>query len=561
MHATDTSAPTLPPSTGLPWWRELTSYHWFVLIVAMLGWLFDTMDQQLFNLARAPAVADLMKDSSLKLEQKTVAGLTTMIFMIGWATGGLIFGVLGDRLGRVKTMVITILLYSLFTGLSAFSIGIWDFCFYRFLTGLGVGGEFAVGVSLVAEAMPERARAPALGWLQASSAVGNCMAAIISMVLGQLEAGGSLAGIAAWRYKFVIGTLPALLVIVIMRKLREPERWVQARAAAKKAKGREPSIRELFERPELKRNALVGLALGFSGVVGLWGIGFFSFDLMRSVLTPQFQAMGMPEQEIKGQLTKWVGVASLLQNIGGFFGIVAFTWFTQRVGRRLAFAVGYSLAAAATILTFSLFSSTDDIFWMIPLLGFCQLMVFGGFAIYFPELFPTRLRSTGISFCYNIGRYIAAIGPLTLGVLADYVYGHLNSIDPSLSFRYAGVTMCVVFGIGLGALIWAPETKGQPLPEDPLPPPNEDDFDLPTPEWLALHNGSLRRGPNGAVWLILLNGHPEYRLTAMPAKGRFMCAIVQTVNGKRLDKEGQLYNSMEDAIIGGLEHLKIRFGW
>ena len=144
------------------WYHELNRYHWFVLIVAALGWLFDTMDQQLFNLARVPAMTELLAPApGVAPDPKDVGfygGIATSIFLIGWATGGLVFGVLGDRIGRVKTMLWTILLYSLFTGLSAFSVGFWDFALYRFLTGLGVGGEFAVGVSLVAEVMPDRAR-------------------------------------------------------------------------------------------------------------------------------------------------------------------------------------------------------------------------------------------------------------------------------------------------------------------------------------------------------------------------------------------------------------------
>ena len=193
-----------PPSTddgsttfSGPWYKELNSYHWFVFVVAALGWLFDTMDQQLFTLARPLAMIDLIqmepaeppaanpgeseadhsqrlvtwekqRTDELNAKRKEYGGYATSIFLIGWATGGLIFGVLGDRWGRVKTMLITIVVYSIFTGISAFSRNFWEFCFWRFLTGLGVGGEFAVGVSLVAEVMPSRARPHALGLLQAT---------------------------------------------------------------------------------------------------------------------------------------------------------------------------------------------------------------------------------------------------------------------------------------------------------------------------------------------------------------------------------------------------------
>ena len=152
---------TVIPNDGQPWWTGMTRYHWFVLVVAALGWLFDCLDQQLFNLARKPAMETLLAVGGAAADPKDVAyygGLATCIFLLGWATGGLIFGVVGDRYGRAKTMMITIVIYSLCTGLSALSTGFWDFAFYRFITGLGVGGEFAVGVALVAEVMPDRAR-------------------------------------------------------------------------------------------------------------------------------------------------------------------------------------------------------------------------------------------------------------------------------------------------------------------------------------------------------------------------------------------------------------------
>jgi MFS family permease len=442
-----------------PWWRELTRYHWFVLVVAALGWIFDTMDQQLFNLARMPALTDLLHTSPGDPQVKHMAGITTMIFMIGWATGGIVFGVMGDRIGRAKTMALTILLYSLFTGWSAFSYGVWDFTTYRFLTGLGVGGEFAVGVALVAEVMPERARTPALGWLQASSALGNITAALINMLLGYLQETNVI--VTAWPTMFIIGALPAFLVVFIMIRLKEPERWTalvrHGGAAAKRG-----SYVELFGDRRWRRNALAGLALAFAGVVGLWGIGFFAFDFVRVVFRPLLVAQGLPPEVVNGKLTFWAGVVSLMLNVGAFFGVYAFSRVAQVTGRKPAFALGFILAMLSTIFTFRFLSDFIDVFWMIPLMGFCQLSVFGGYAIYFPELFPTRLRSTGTSFCYNVGRYIAAIGPLFLGLLTSEVY---QGLGDERGFRYAGITMCAVFLIGLLALPFAPETKGQPLPE------------------------------------------------------------------------------------------------
>jgi MFS family permease len=444
-----------PSADGQRWWRELNGYHWFVFVVAALGWLFDTMDQQLFNLARAPAIAELLGESGRDV--KFWSGLATMIFMIGWATGGIVFGVLGDRIGRAKTMVMTILLYSMFTGFSALSVGVYDFALYRFLTGLGVGGEFAVGVALVAEVMPDRARLPALGWLQALSAVGNITAALIAMALGELKTGGMIAS--TWRSMFVVGVVPALLAVLVMRRLKEPERWLRLAKGERKKLG---SYSELFGDRRWRRNAIVGLLIASAGVIGLWGIGFFVFDLIRAVLTESFKKQQIPLDELEGKVTFWVGISSLLLNGGAFFGIHAFSLLTARIGRRPTFAIAFLAALLSTALTFWFIQDFVDIFWMVPLMGSCQLSLFGGYAIYFPELFPTRLRSTGTSFCYNVGRYVASVGPLSLGVLASSVFGHHGTV---MSWRLAGVTMCSFFVLGLAAIPFAPETKGQPLPE------------------------------------------------------------------------------------------------
>jgi MFS family permease len=576
MHGFDDLPPTdaVQYSAG-SWYKELSRYHWFVLIVAALGWLFDTMDQQLFNLARVPAMKELLAPApGIAAAQGDVdfyAGISTCIFLVGWAAGGLGFGILGDKVGRAKTMLWTILIYSAFTGLSALSRGFWDFAAYRFLTGLGVGGEFAVGVSLVAEVMPSRARPFALGLLQALSAVGNIAAAVISIVLTDMEYSGQVGS--AWRIMFVVGTLPALLAVAIRRRLKEPERWnALTDEEMKKKLG---SYSEMFSTSPWNRHAIIGMLLAFSGVVGLWGIGFFSIDLTRSVFNKKLEidarsqhehekdrefiralvltdasldgvdakkipapsallglepndkvpealfaailklrenkeratlksvmatgelqttasgsgkeerfaayldAGGAPPVEtdiathaeritnrarsIRYWLGVYAGITSIMLNLGAFFGIYGFTYLTHSVGRRPALAVSYVAALLSTALVFSSLREFHQIYWMIPLMGFCQLSLFGGFAIYFPELFPTHLRSTGTSFCYNVGRFVAASGPFALGLLTTEVFTVTRGFDEPM--RWAGVTMCSVFLIGLVVLPFAPETKGRPLPE------------------------------------------------------------------------------------------------
>jgi MFS family permease len=200
--------------------------------------------------------------------------------------------------------------------------------------------------------------------------------------------------------------------------------------------------------------------MAFAGVVGLWGIGFFSVDLFRSVFTKQFQAANMPADEITKQVSFWISMTLILQNVGGFLGIWAFSRVTPLIGRKPAFAVSFVLAMLSTAWVFGTMNDRSQIFWMIPLMGFCQLSLFGGYAIYFPELFPTRLRSTGTSFCYNVGRFVAAIGPFTFGYLTSTVFA-----DQPEPMRYAGVAMCGIFLLGLVVLPFAPETNGRALPE------------------------------------------------------------------------------------------------
>ena len=183
--------------------------HWWILVVAVLGWLFDAMDQRLFILARTPALRDLMPGLDAD-RLPTFAGWATGLFIAGWATGGLLFGLLGDRYGRVRTMTWTILVYSVFTGLSGLARSWPEFALYRFLCGMGIGGEYAAGVALVAETMPARARPFALGLVQAFSSVGAIIGSGLSLLVGPQTTMGQTAG---WRVLFWFGVIPSLLVV------------------------------------------------------------------------------------------------------------------------------------------------------------------------------------------------------------------------------------------------------------------------------------------------------------------------------------------------------------
>ena len=201
--------------------------------------------------------------------------------------------------------------------------------------------------------------------------------------------------------------------------------------------------------------------MAFAGVVGLWAIAFYTMDLLGNVLNKCFvEAGNMTAQEVDGAVAFWKGITSMMLNLGAFLGMYSFGIVTQRLGRKPTFALAFLAAALSTAAVFTFLKDFHQIFWMVPLMGFCQLSLFAGYAIYLPELFPPT-RSTGTSFCYNVGRFVAAIGPAFLGLLTSEVF--YNKGNEAL--RYAGLTMCAVYLIGLLALPFAPETKGKPLPE------------------------------------------------------------------------------------------------
>ena len=469
--ASDAPAPApTGPRTGWASLKDLTPYHWFVFIVCCLAWDLDCMDQQLFVLARDPALSALMQKPVSDPAVGEMGTWATAVFLFGWGLGGIGFGVMGDRLGRVKTLTTTIGLYALFTGLSALSVSEWDFMAYRLMTGVGVGGAFASAVVLLAETVPDNARPYALGLFQASSVFGNCTAALINIYLGSLQKQGAFPPdqwLTPWKVMFLIGILPGILLVVVQFTLREPDKWVAMRAA--EATGARPSpwkaffgtLTGIFTTPPWGRRVLLALVLTSAGVIGLWGIGFFSPRLTQLALESTLAAEGLTGDQLKGEISWWRGMTSLVQNAGAFFGIFAFSWLTGLMGRRWTFALFFVLAMLSTAGTFWFLRTREDIFWMIPIMGFCQIALFGGYAIYLPELFPTKYRSTGTSFCYNAGRVVAGAGLFGGGYLTTVVFGGYGSE----SFRDGGVTMCAIFLLGIVVLPFLPETKDKPLPE------------------------------------------------------------------------------------------------
>ena len=440
-----------------PWWRALNREHWLVFSLASLAWFFDCLDAQFFNLARDAAMDDLIGD---RAKATIYAPYTTSVFLLGWAVGGLLFGALGDRFGRARILTLSVLIYSVFTGLGAFSTSFVDFCIYRFLTGCGVGGVFGLAVALVADSVPDHTRAPALGLLQSLSTWGNILAGLIGMGIGALAARHLLPfGLKPWQTIFLIGAFPAFLCVFMLRRLPEPEKWVKARAAGALAGVKFGSYSTLLVSSRWSRNAWLGLILCSAGIIGLWGLGNFHPKIVGSIIASHLAASGLSPEALASQQAYWRSAGLLLQNIGGFTGMMTLAWVAQRWGRKPAFVISLLCSFLSTVLVFHSLREFSQIFWMLPLMGFGQLSVFAVYAIYLPELFPISLRSTGTSFCYNGGRVIAATAPFTISRITANLGGDIEG------FRTAGMWVSLVLLLGLVVLPFLPETKDQPLPE------------------------------------------------------------------------------------------------
>jgi MFS family permease len=433
-----------------PWYAEVTLGQWVVLAIASAGWVFDVYEGQLFAIFKSPMLAELL---GLKEPLSGAdAGLVTWhadwanaLFLIGGALGGLGFGMLSDRIGRVRVLSLTILAYSIFSALTFFARSALHVEALRLLVALGTGGEWAVAAALVAETFPARARPFASGIFHASSVLGGVLASWTGMVLNQPG---------QWRWGFLVGLAPALMIVWIRMSLREPERWQAAREAAAERGTKSGSLRELLGDRRWRFRALLGLALATVGLATYWGIFAWGPELAAAVLGP-----GVSPSQRQSDSSR----AYLLMNVtGGLLGLLSFAPVAAWKGRRFAF-VFYHLGALVMVpVTFLGASTYKEVLWLLPMMGFFVVGMHAGYAVYFPELFPTRLRATGASFCFNVGRATGALILLVRGHIRATLGAHYG---PDLGLRYAVVAMAGLFLVGLVLLAFAPETRGQKLPE------------------------------------------------------------------------------------------------
>ncbi|HEY6867261.1 MAG TPA: MFS transporter [Candidatus Eisenbacteria bacterium] len=423
--------------SGERWTRDVTPYQWLVLLVAWLGWVFDSMDSTIYALVLHPALHDVLSGTAAGTGERAIGwygGLIFSVFLIGWAVGGVIFGVMADRFGRTRTLIVTILVYAIFTGLAALSRTWWQLAIFRFLTALGIGGEWAAGASLVAEVWPEALRSRAAGILQSAWAGGFFIAAAVNLLLKDH----------GWRPMFVVGVAPAIVALLVRLWVREPERWVRAKAAAAAESG--SAIGRLFS-PGLRRATWVGSGLAFVAVFGLWGATNWTPTLVRAL--PDVRSLDAARQTVD------VSVATMMLNAGALIGYLSFGPLADRLGRRATFAIMCAGSLVMLPVTFLTPAAYTRVLLLLPVLGFFNNGIFSGFPIYLPELYPTRIRATGTGFCFNIGRVLASAGPFVTGLL-------VVSLG---SFGRAASVVALIYVVGLLILPFAPETRGRPLPE------------------------------------------------------------------------------------------------
>ena len=444
--------------------------QWFVLAAAFLGWMFDGVEIGLFPLVARPALQDLLHIA----DDSVIAYWNSIIvacFLLGAAAGGLVFGWLGDKIGRVRAMVLSILAYSLFTGACYFVTSAWQLGVCRFLASLGMGGEWSLAVALVVECWPERHRPKLAGAIGAASNIGFLMIALVAMTRH--------VTITDWRWLMLVGAAPAVLAFLVLMFVPESERW---KAAAKKG-GRSPIV-EIFRGSQL-RTTLLAMVFSSIPLIVTWAAVSGWVPVWVDQMTEEAMGKQMLTQEslakfelttnhkekhvlLKESLssTQWQEISSgtahakafiqVLLAVGAIIGASIAPMVCGRYGRRPIYFALCLLSLVSCAILFRMEHYNGWFMLMVGITGTVTAAFYGWLPLYLPEVFPTRVRATGQGVCYNSGRVVAAGGSLCMGQLV----GFFNS-----DYGRAGSTIALIYVVGL-ALIWfAPETRGQPLPD------------------------------------------------------------------------------------------------
>lgn len=425
---TSTNPELATQGIGVP--QRMNRYLWLVLASAFLAWMFDSIALNVFTLVLAPSMSELLH-THLTAPIAAVGGGIVAAKLVAWGIGGTVFGVLTDRFGRARIMLVTISLFILGTGLSAIAQNWWELAIFQALAGLGIGGEWSAGAALLAESLPERLRRPLMILMQLAFSVGFFVAALVTLILEPFS----------WRWVLFACAVLALVVIVVRLFVREPQRWVKTVKSVDDA----GSVRKLLT-PPLRRRTLGGFLSAMAMMVG-------SFAATTYVPTWLIElSKGLPKAEAAASGSYF----AMLLNGGAIVGYLVLIWLTEAGGRRLSYFI-YCLGSLLTaVLMFTLLQTRTGVLLIAPVAGFFMLGGFGVFAIWLPELFPTSVRATGQGICFNFARIVTGVGTLLTGVLVG-TFG---------SFPMAGLVVSLAFIIGLFTIWIGPETRGWTLRDD-----------------------------------------------------------------------------------------------
>lgn len=393
---------------------DMNGYQWTVLFAAWLGWGFDVFDGLLFNFVAPNCVPTLLGLTIGTPEAKAATmqwtGILMTVLLLGWAAGGILFGAITDRIGRTRTLLLTMGLYSLGTAACAFAPNIGVLVACRVVASLGIGGEWAAGAAMVAEVVPEKRRVEAGALLYTSAPLGLFLATFVDWyIAGHLFIGDPAK---SWRYVFLCGLIPAAVAFVVRLFIKEPERW---HAATKDTVA--PRIAELFT-PALRRVTLGGLAMAVVALLMWWSCNAFISIVATGLATSHGAAMHLEAPAIAELVATWKRTANYYFNFGGLLGTLLTIPISKTLGRRTMFALYFAGSAAAILCAFGIDMAPETRLIMYFPIGLTVFGVFGSFTYYLPELYPTRLRGTGSGFCYNAGRVIAAFGPWVVASVA-----------------------------------------------------------------------------------------------------------------------------------------------
>jgi MFS family permease len=399
---------------------ELSATQWKAGIAAWLGWLFDGLDMHLYTLVAVPFVAELLRVSSDTPSVGLTSSVIQAAFLVGWACGGAFFGIVGDRIGRSRTLVLTILTYAAFTGLSAFATEWWHLLIFRFLAALGIGGEWAVGAALLSETWPRRWRPWLAAVLQSAVHVGVVVATAAAYLLASQPP----------RMVFLVGILPAFVTLWIRRAVPETEAWHAAREDDAEAA---PRIGDLF-RPPVRSVTLRALAVCGLSLTAHWAFTFWSVQHLRGLGV----MAGLSEADSSRLVSQGFTVLMLASIVGNFIaaGLAAVIGYRRTIA---AMCFVYFLAMTAT---YCVPRDSWQIIVAFAVLGVCSGM-FALYTMYLPPLFPTLLRTTGAGFCFNFGRLAAAAGTVFFGIFS--VPGDFRPVLFAAGFVFLPATIAALF--------------------------------------------------------------------------------------------------------------------